>query len=179
MQTLKSYDWSTKNIDKRPTKPRSAAYPWPKWFSGKIVLLENGIDFDGPTSSIERVIRTSATRKGLSVKIRTLADGNVVVQSNEAYTNGRTAETAKAPTTKAPAKNGKAPAKTAAKSTKAPAKKVPAAKAAKAAKAPAAKAAKPAPAKAAKPAPAKKATAPKASAPSKRVATKKATAAAV
>jgi hypothetical protein len=77
---LRSYDWSV--VSRNNKRARSRSYPWDEWFDGRIHQLEPKVDFDGPPTSLERVIRTSANRRGIKVRIR-IDDGNVVVQQHE------------------------------------------------------------------------------------------------
>jgi hypothetical protein len=72
---LRSYDWS--QVSRANKRARSRSYPWDDWFDGRIWQLEPRVDFDGPAVSLERVIRTSANRRGIKVRIR--IDGDVVV----------------------------------------------------------------------------------------------------
>jgi hypothetical protein len=78
---LKSYDWSF--VSRNSATPRSRSYPWNEWFDGRIWQLEPGTDFDGPAVSLERVIRTSANRRNIKVRVRITEDGNVVMQKHE------------------------------------------------------------------------------------------------
>jgi len=77
---LRSYDWSKGS--KTNKRARGRNYPWDDWFDGRIWELEPGTDFDGPATGLERVIRTSANRRGIKVRIR-IDEGNVVVQRHE------------------------------------------------------------------------------------------------
>ena len=77
---LRSYDWSV--VSRTNKRARSRNYPWDDWFDGRIWQLEQGTDFDGPAVSLERVIRTSANRRGIKVRIR-IDEGAVVVQRHE------------------------------------------------------------------------------------------------
>ena len=98
---LSSYDWSY--VSKNNKKARSRQYPWDDWFDGRIWQLEPKEDFDGPATSLERVIRTSANRRRLKVRVR--IDGkNIVVQrhEDEEPTRGVT----KSPTLKSLRENG-------------------------------------------------------------------------
>jgi hypothetical protein len=72
---LKSYDWQ--KISRSNKRSRSRSYPWGEWFDGRIWQLEQGTDFDGPPASLERVIRTSANRRKIKVRIR--IDGEQVI----------------------------------------------------------------------------------------------------
>ena len=65
---LPVYDWTraSAHVD----KARSRAYPWDEWLDGQIRKLDRVTDFDGPAMSVERVIRTSANRRGIRVRIR-------------------------------------------------------------------------------------------------------------
>jgi len=69
---LPQYDWTraSTHVD----KARSRAYPWEEWLDGQIRKLDRGPDFDGPAMSVERVIRTSANRRGIRVRIRVEGD---------------------------------------------------------------------------------------------------------
>jgi hypothetical protein len=129
---LRSYDWTV--VSRNNKRARSRSYPWDDWFDGRIWQLEKGVDFDGPATSLERVIRTSANRRGIKVRIR-IDSGNVILQQHEdgstlrtvtkspsaksirerraASTNGDAPAT-KAPAAKAPAKTAKRPSKAAA-----------------------------------------------------------------
>lgn len=78
---LKSFDWTF--VSRNSATPRSRSYPWNEWFDGRIHQLEPDIDFDGPPVSLERVIRTSANRRGIKVRVRITEEGNVVVQKHE------------------------------------------------------------------------------------------------
>lgn len=84
---LKSYDWSY--VSKNNKKARSRLYPWDDWFDGRIWQLEQKVDFDGPATSLERVIRTSANRRGLKVRIRIEPNNIIVVQRHEEEDPGR------------------------------------------------------------------------------------------
>lgn len=77
---LKSYDWSY--VSQNNKRARERSYPWEDWFDGRIWKLEPNVDFDGPATSLERVMRTSANRKGIKVRIR-IDEGNIVVQRHE------------------------------------------------------------------------------------------------
>ena len=78
---LKSFDWTF--VSRNSASPRSRSYPWTEWFDGRIHQLEPGTDFDCPPVSLERVIRTSANRRGIKVRVRITEEGNVVVQKHE------------------------------------------------------------------------------------------------
>lgn len=78
---LKSYDWTY--VSRNSPSPRSRSYPWNEWFDGRIWQLEPETDFDGPPVSLERVIRTSANRRGIKVRVRITEDGYVIVQKHE------------------------------------------------------------------------------------------------
>lgn len=78
---LKSYDWTF--VSRNSATPRSRSYPWNEWFDGRIWQLEPETDFDGPPVSLERVIRTSANRRGIKVHVRITDDGYVIVQKHE------------------------------------------------------------------------------------------------
>lgn len=90
---LKSYDWSI--VSRTNKRERSRSYPWNDWFDGRIWQLEQGTDFDGPPASLERVIRTSANRRQIKVRIR--IDGEIVVLQQH---NGEMPEFTKSPTLK-------------------------------------------------------------------------------
>jgi hypothetical protein len=77
---LRSYDWAF--VSRNNKKARSRSYPWDDWFDGRIWQLEPKIDFDGPATSLERVIRTTANRRGIKVRIR-IDSGNIIVQRHE------------------------------------------------------------------------------------------------
>ena len=77
---LKSYDWSF--VSRNNKKARSRTYPWDLWFDGRIHELHPKEDFDGPATSLERVIRTSANRRDIKVRIR-IDSGNVVMQQHD------------------------------------------------------------------------------------------------
>lgn len=124
---LKSYNWDKIS---RNTDSRSAAYPWDDWFDGRIWKLKPEKDFTVPAFALERVIRTSANRRGMFVKVRITEDGYVIVQAfqsadeAQAAGNGKTAAK-KATPVKAPAKPSLAKQPTAKTTTaKAPTKKV-------------------------------------------------------
>lgn len=72
---LRSYDWS--QVSRSNKRARSRSYPWDDWFDGRIWQLEPKTDFDGPSVGMERVIRTSANRRGVKVRIR--QDGGAVI----------------------------------------------------------------------------------------------------
>jgi hypothetical protein len=65
---LPTYDWTRASA--HIENARSRAYPWEEWLDGQIRKLDRGEDFDGPSMSVERVIRTSANRRGIRVRIR-------------------------------------------------------------------------------------------------------------
>jgi len=69
---LPQYDWTSASA--HITNARSRAYPWEEWLDGQIRKLDKGEDFDGPAMSVERVIRTSANRRGIRVRIRVEGD---------------------------------------------------------------------------------------------------------
>lgn len=69
---LPQYDWTSASA--HITNARSRAYPWEEWLDGQIRKLDKGDDFDGPAMSVERVIRTSANRRGIRVRIRVEGD---------------------------------------------------------------------------------------------------------
>src|SRR5262252_5392948 len=77
---LRSYDWS--RVSQNNKRARTRSYPWDDWFDGRIHELHPKEDFDGPATSLERVIRTSANRRGIKVRIR-IDSGNVVMQQHE------------------------------------------------------------------------------------------------
>lgn len=83
---LKSFDWSY--VSRNNKKARSRSYPWDDWFDGRIWRLEPKVDFDGPATSLERVIRTSANRKDIKVRIR-IEDGCIIVQKHDENAPGR------------------------------------------------------------------------------------------
>lgn len=76
---LRSFDWTktSKNKD-----ARSKVYPWETWLDGRIWRLEAGEDFNGPPGSLERVIRTTANRRGVRVRVRVQDDGSIVLQQH-------------------------------------------------------------------------------------------------
>jgi hypothetical protein len=76
---LAEYDFSTPSIS---TKERRF-YPWNTWFDGQIWRLTPGDDFSTSPLMMERVIRGTAVRRGLSVKVRHEEDGSVVLQASE------------------------------------------------------------------------------------------------
>jgi hypothetical protein len=78
---LKQFDWTY--VSRNSAVPRSRAYPWNEWLDGRIWQLEPGTDFDGPPVSLERVIRTTANRRGIKVRVRITDEGNVIVQKHE------------------------------------------------------------------------------------------------
>ena len=78
---LKSFDWTF--VSRNSATPRSRSYPWAEWFDGRIHQLEPDVDFNGPPVSLERVIRTSANRRGIKVRVRITEDGYVIVQKHE------------------------------------------------------------------------------------------------
>jgi hypothetical protein len=65
---LPTYDWTKASA--HIENARSRVYPWDEWLDGQIRKLDRGPDFDGPAMSVERVIRTSANRRGIRVRIR-------------------------------------------------------------------------------------------------------------
>ena len=65
---LPTYDWTRASA--HIENARSRAYPWEEWLDGQIRKLDRHEDFDGPSMSVERVIRTSANRRGIRVRIR-------------------------------------------------------------------------------------------------------------
>jgi hypothetical protein len=67
-EILREYDWTRASA--HIENARSRAYPWEEWLDGQIRKLTRGDDFDGPSMSVERVIRTSANRRGIRVRIR-------------------------------------------------------------------------------------------------------------
>ena len=75
---LRSFDWS--RVSRNSDSPRTRSYPWDDWFDGRIWQLEPEADFDGPPYSLEKVIRSTATKQGYRVRVRITADGNVVMQ---------------------------------------------------------------------------------------------------
>jgi hypothetical protein len=90
---LKSYDWS--KVSRTNKRERSRSYPWNDWFDGRIWQLEQGTDFDGPPASLERVIRTSANRRHIKVRIR--IDGSIVILQQH---GGEMPNVSKSPTLK-------------------------------------------------------------------------------
>jgi hypothetical protein len=84
---LRSYDWSV--VSKNNKRARSRSYPWDDWFDGRIWELVPKVDFDGPATSLERVIRTSANRRNIKVRIR-IDNGSVILQQHEDGTPMRT-----------------------------------------------------------------------------------------
>jgi hypothetical protein len=119
---LRSYDWSI--VSRNNKRARSRSYPWDDWFDGRIWELHPGEDFDGPTTSLERVIRTSANRRDIKVRIR-IDDGNVIVQMHNgdsplrSVTKSPSAKSIKA-AREAATTNGSGPVTT----TKTPAKRI-------------------------------------------------------
>ena len=59
--------------------PQTSAsrYPWDEWTSGKGFIIEKGKDFNGKPESMRYVLRAQATKRNLSVDIRTLDDGKI------------------------------------------------------------------------------------------------------
>jgi hypothetical protein len=78
---LRSFDWS--KVSRNSDSPRSRSYPWHDWFDGRIWQLEPETDFDGPPHSLEKVIRSTATKQGIRVRIRITPEGNVVMQRHD------------------------------------------------------------------------------------------------
>lgn len=78
---LRSFDWS--KVSRNSDSPRSRSYPWADWFDGRIWQLEPDEDFDGPPHSLEKVIRSTATKQGIRVRIRITPEGNVVMQRHD------------------------------------------------------------------------------------------------
>lgn len=58
-------------------------YPWKSWFDGQIWRLFPDEDFSTSPLMMERVIRGTAVRKSMSVKIRHEEDGCIVLQACE------------------------------------------------------------------------------------------------
>jgi hypothetical protein len=77
---LPTYDWSESS--KHTDKPRTRLYPWPEWLDGRIRELTKGEDFDGPAASFANVARTTANRKGIKVRVRSLGESTVVLQAH-------------------------------------------------------------------------------------------------
>ena len=72
-QVLRTFDWS--RVSRNNETPRRRYYPWDDWFDGRIWLLEgDGVDFDGPAVSMEKVIRSTATKQSVKVRIRVADD---------------------------------------------------------------------------------------------------------
>jgi len=68
-QVLRTFDWS--RVSRNNETPRRRYYPWDDWFDGRIWALEGeGEDFDGPAVSMEKVIRSTATKHGYKVRVR-------------------------------------------------------------------------------------------------------------
>jgi hypothetical protein len=82
---LPQYDWTRASA--HVEKARSRAYPWEEWLDGQIRKLDRITDFDGPAMSVERVIRTSANRRGIRVRIR--------VEGDSIYLQAHTEQTAR------------------------------------------------------------------------------------
>jgi len=78
---LRSFDWSATSRNKQ--EARSVSYPWDQWFDGRIWQLDQGVDFEGPSVSMERVIRTTANRRRVRVRVRITEDDSVVLQKHE------------------------------------------------------------------------------------------------
>ena len=78
---LPKFDWS--KVSRNSDSPRTRTYPWDQWFDGRIWQLEPDDDFDGPAVSLEKVIRATATRLKVKVRIRITAEGNLVVQKHD------------------------------------------------------------------------------------------------
>jgi hypothetical protein len=75
---LRTFDWS--RVSRNSDSPRTRVYPWHEWFDGRIWQLEPEVDFDGPAYSLEKVIRSTATKQGYRVRVRITPEGNVVMQ---------------------------------------------------------------------------------------------------
>ena len=73
---LPTYDWTRASA--HIENARSRAYPWEEWLDGQIRKLDRHEDFDGPSMSVERVIRTSANRRGIRVRIRVEGESMVI-----------------------------------------------------------------------------------------------------
>ena len=79
-RVLRTFDWS--RVSRYNEAPRRRTYPWDDWFDGRIWQLVEGEDFDGPSTSMEKVVRSTAYAKGLKVRAR-VNDEGVVVQRHE------------------------------------------------------------------------------------------------
>lgn len=115
---LRSYDWTF--TSKHTQKARSRSYPWPEWFDGRIRRLWPKTDFDGPATSVERVIRTSANRgtgtdqDKIKVRVRIeVVDGveTIVLQAHDDADTKRGVTRSPSKATVDARRNGDAPAK--------------------------------------------------------------------
>ena len=89
-QILQRYDWTF--TSKHNDQARSRNYPWDEWLDGRIRRLSPGTDFDGPAVSVERVIRTSANRRKIRVRVRIEeVEGvdTIVLQAHDDANTGR------------------------------------------------------------------------------------------
>ncbi len=66
--------------------PQTSAsrYPWDEWTSGKGFMIEKGKDFNGKPESMRYVLRAQATKRGLTVDIRTMDDGKIAFRFTKA-----------------------------------------------------------------------------------------------
>ena len=76
---LVEYDFTTPSNSSKERR----FYPWKSWFDGQIWRLLPGEDFSTSPLMMERVIRGTAVRKGMSVKVRHEDDGCIVLQAVE------------------------------------------------------------------------------------------------
>lgn len=95
---LPTYDWT--HASNHVEKARSRAYPWDEWLDGQIRKLDRITDFDGPAMSVERVIRTSANRRGIRVRIRVEGD-SIYLQAHTEDARGSARGVTKSATKKA------------------------------------------------------------------------------
>lgn len=99
---LRSFDWS--RVSRNSDSPRTRSYPWTDWFDGRIWQLEPEVDFDGPAYSLEKVIRSTATKQGYRVRVRITPEGNVVMQKHA--DNQRATGPTKSPSKRSLRENG-------------------------------------------------------------------------
>jgi hypothetical protein len=74
-QRIHTYDFKVHR--RRPARARRTNYPWDEWLDGSIWRLARGEDFDAKPATMEAVVRTTATRRG--VKVRVVHDDHAVV----------------------------------------------------------------------------------------------------
>ena len=62
----------------RPEHVRNKRFPWDAWFKQGYWVAKRGVDFVGRADTFVQTVRNRASKRGLSVKIRTSDDMAIV-----------------------------------------------------------------------------------------------------